>query len=68
MVQNLEDTEVGWHAGDGGSGPGNGTTIAIEIIMDGSGSKEALPSSRYISASSSREQLVIFGSAFLLRQ
>ncbi len=40
--QNLEDTEVGWHAGDGGSGPGNGTTIAIEIIMDGSGSKEDL--------------------------
>ena len=39
--QNLEDTEVGWHAG-GGSGPGNGTTIAIEIIMDGSGSKEDL--------------------------
>lgn len=40
--QNLEDTEVGWHAGDGSSGPGNGTTIAIEIIMDGSGSKEDL--------------------------
>lgn len=39
--QNLEDTEVGWHAGDG-SGPGNGTTIAIEIIMDGTGSKEDL--------------------------
>lgn len=39
--QNLEDTEVGWHAGDG-SGPGNGTTIAIEIIMDGSGSREDL--------------------------
>lgn len=39
--QNLEDTEVGWHAGDG-SGSGNGTTIAIEIIMDGSGSKEDL--------------------------
>ena len=39
--QNLEDTEVGWHAGDG-SGPGNGTTISIEVIMDGSGSKEDL--------------------------
>ena len=39
--QNLEDTEVGWHAGDS-LGPGNGTTIAIEIIMDGSGSKEDL--------------------------
>lgn len=40
--QNLEDTEVGWHAGDGSNGPGNGTTISIEIIMDGSGSKEDL--------------------------
>ena len=39
--QNLEDTEVGWHAGDG-SGPGNGTTVSIEIIIDGSGSKEDL--------------------------
>ena len=39
--QNLEDTEVGWHAGDG-RGPGNETTISIEIIMDGSGSKEDL--------------------------
>ncbi len=38
--QNLEDTEVGWHAGDGSGGPGNGTTISIEIIMDGSGSPE----------------------------
>lgn len=37
--QNLMDTEVGWHAGDG-SGPGNGTTISIEIIMNGSGSAE----------------------------
>lgn len=36
--QNLREDEVGWHAGDG-SGPGNETSIAIEIIMDGSGSK-----------------------------
>lgn len=39
--QNLQESEVGWHAGDS-SGPGNGTTIAIEIIMDGSGSSEDL--------------------------
>ena len=39
--QNLEDTEVGWHAGDG-RGSGNETTISIEIIMDGTGSKEDL--------------------------
>lgn len=33
--QNLLETEVGWHAGDG-RGNGNETTIAIEIIMRGS--------------------------------
>ena len=32
--QNLREDEVGWHAGDG-SGPGNDTTIAIEIILEG---------------------------------
>lgn len=37
--QNLQENEVGWHAADG-MGPGNETTIAIEIIMDGSGSAE----------------------------
>lgn len=38
--QNLREDEVGWHAADG-RGPGNETTLAIEIIMDGSGSKTA---------------------------
>lgn len=37
--QNLRDDEQGWHAADG-NGPGNTTTISIEIIMDGSGSVE----------------------------
>lgn len=32
--QILRDDEVGWHAGDG-RGPGNETSIGIEIIMDG---------------------------------
>lgn len=36
--QNLREDEVGWHAGDGNYGPGNDTSLAIEIIMDGSGS------------------------------
>ena len=36
--QNLREDEVGWHAADGNYGPGNDTSIAIEIIMDGSGS------------------------------
>jgi len=39
--QNLEEDEQGWHAADG-FGPGNTQTIAIECIMDGSGSKEDL--------------------------
>lgn len=34
--QNLDDLEQGWHAADG-AGPGNTTTIAIEVIMDGKG-------------------------------
>lgn len=41
--QNLREDEVGWHAGDG-LGEGNETTVAIEIIMDGSGSKEDMKS------------------------
>lgn len=36
--QNLREDEVGWHAGDD-RGPGNDSSLAIEIIMDGSGSK-----------------------------
>ena len=35
----LADDTVGWHAADGTNGPGNTKSIAIEIIMDGSGSK-----------------------------
>ncbi len=38
--QLLSEYEMGYHAADGNTGPGNGTSIAIEIIMDGSGSKE----------------------------
>ena len=36
--QLLDETEIGWHAGTGTLGAGNRDTIAIEIIMDGSGS------------------------------
>lgn len=35
--QLLREDEVGWHAADG-KGPGNETSLAVEIIMDGSGS------------------------------
>ena len=38
--QNLREDEVGWHAGDGSDGPGNGAMLAIEIIMDGSGDEQ----------------------------
>ena len=38
--QLLSEYEMGYHAADGKTGPGNGTSIAIEIIMDGSGSKD----------------------------
>lgn len=37
--QLLPEDEMGFHAADG-YGPGNGTSLAIEIIMDGSGSEE----------------------------
>ena len=41
--QNLREDEVGWHAGDGRKATGgNETTLSIEIVMDGSGSKEDL--------------------------
>ena len=33
----LADDTVGWHAADGTDGPGNTKSVAIEIIMDGSG-------------------------------
>ena len=36
--QLLNEDEMGFHAADG-FGPGNGTSLAVEIIMDGSGSK-----------------------------
>lgn len=42
--QNLRENEVGWHAADGNYGPGNNTTIAIEIIMGGNTAPEDLAS------------------------
>ncbi len=38
--QLLKETEIGYHAADGYNGTGNCTSLAIEIIMDGSGSIE----------------------------
>ena len=35
----LADDTVGWHAADGVNGPGNTKSVAVEIIMDGSGSQ-----------------------------
>ena len=33
VVQLLPTTEVGWHAGDGANGPGNRTSVAIELCV-----------------------------------
>jgi N-acetyl-anhydromuramyl-L-alanine amidase AmpD len=38
--QLLREDEMGYHAADGYNGPGNCTSLAIEIIMDGTGSPE----------------------------
>ena len=38
--QLLRENEMGYHAADGKTGPGNGTSLAIEIIMDGKGDKD----------------------------
>lgn len=35
--QLLRENEMGYHAADGKTGPGNSTSLAIEIVMDGSG-------------------------------
>ncbi len=38
--QLLREDEMGYHAADGNTGPGNGTSLAIEIIMKGDKSKD----------------------------
>lgn len=42
VFQELPFTEVGWHAGDGYNGPGNRTTIALEIGEDEISEKTAM--------------------------
>lgn len=44
--QLLKENEVGYHAADGYYGPGNTTSLAIEIIMDGSGFKADVEAER----------------------
>lgn len=39
VVQHLPLDEVGWHAGDGREGPGNRTSIAIEICENADGDR-----------------------------
>lgn len=36
-VQLIPEDEVSWHAGDGANGPGNNTTISIEICVNSDG-------------------------------
>ena len=40
IYQHLPDNERAYHAGDGGSGPGNATSIGIEICVDAGGDFE----------------------------
>lgn len=40
IYQHLPDDERAYHAGDGGSGPGNATSIGIEICVDAGGNFE----------------------------
>ena len=40
IYQHLPDCERAYHAGDGGSGPGNATSIGIEICVDAGGDFE----------------------------
>ena len=40
IYQHLPDGERAYHAGDGGSGPGNATSIGIEICVDAGGDFE----------------------------
>lgn len=37
IIQHIPDSEIAWHAGDGGSGTGNNASIAIEICMNSDG-------------------------------
>lgn len=37
ITQSIPESEIAWHAGDGGSGTGNRQTIAIEICMNDGG-------------------------------
>lgn len=41
IVQHLPDTETAYHAGDGKSGPGNTTSIGVEICVNAGGDFEA---------------------------
>ena len=41
IVQHLPDTETAYHAGDGKSGPGNATSIGVEICVNAGGDFEA---------------------------
>ena len=40
IYQHLPDNERAYHAGDGGSGPGNATSIGVEICVDAGGNFE----------------------------
>lgn len=39
-IQHLPLAEIGWHAGDGGFGPGNRTSLGVEVCMNEDGKRE----------------------------
>ena len=46
IVQHLPDYETAYHAGDGKDGPGNATSIAVEICVNAGGDFEAAKPTR----------------------
>ena len=49
--QSFEDTQQCWHAGDGSNGPGNYTSIGIEICVNDRGNfKKACDNAAYLTA------------------
>ena len=47
IVQHLPDYETAYHAGDGKDGPGNATSIAVEICVNAGGDFEAAKANGY---------------------
>jgi N-acetylmuramoyl-L-alanine amidase len=59
IVQHLPLNESGWHSGDGRNGPGNRTTIGIEICVNRDGNlRQAYLNAAWLIAKLTREGLI----------